>query len=162
LRQGDIKLTDVLEQTTQSAEETQQLGFELMKKYVHYLGYKSVIFALQGELGAGKTQLSKGIARALNISDEVQSPTFIIEKEYSVKDKHLYHIDTWRLFDEKELEDLGFLQQVEEGNVFVIEWADKVRGLIEQVSTDAAIVWVRLQYGANETERAIMVSDSSM
>jgi L-threonylcarbamoyladenylate synthase len=161
LRQGSIKLNEVLEKKTESAEETQLLGFDLMKKYVHHLGYKSVVFALQGELGAGKTQMSKGIARALEVPDLIQSPTFTIENEYVIKDKHLYHIDTWRLFESQELVDLGFIQQVEDGNVFVIEWADKVRELIEQVSTDAVIVWVGLEYGKVEDERLIKVSDYS-
>ncbi|MDQ3098533.1 MAG: L-threonylcarbamoyladenylate synthase [bacterium] len=162
LRQGSINLNQVLETKTHSADETQQLGYDLMKKYVHHLGYKSVIFALQGELGAGKTQMSKGIARALEIPDLIQSPTFSIENEYVIKNKYLYHIDTWRLSGSHELLDLNFVTHVEEGNVFIIEWADKVRDVIEQVSSDAIIVWVGLQYGENENQRLIKVSDYSL
>jgi tRNA threonylcarbamoyl adenosine modification protein YjeE len=150
LRQGNIKLTPVLERTTHSPEETQALGIELLNKYKHYFGYKSVIFALQGELGAGKTEMTKGIAKVLGIKDTINSPTFIIEKEYNIetvpdsylseKKPMLYHIDTWRLFDGAELKQLGFFDQVSKGNVFSIEWADKVTELFERISEDAVIV----------------------
>ncbi len=159
LRQGSLKLTEVLERKTESAEETQELGRELMDKYLSYLGTKSIVFALQGELGAGKTQLSKGIARALGVQEVVQSPTFTIENEYPFESGILYHIDTWRLFDEQELLDLDFIKQIDEGNIFVIEWADRVQNLIERISSDAVIVWVGLQYGSYENERIITVSD---
>jgi L-threonylcarbamoyladenylate synthase len=169
LRQGNIKLTDVLTRRTSSPEQTQELGEELLSKYKHYLGYKSVIFALQGELGAGKTEMTKGIARALGIPEAISSPTFIIEKEYTLhflegsfadtKAIKLFHIDTWRLSDAQELSDLGFENHVEEGNVFVIEWADKVQDLIESVSGESVIVWVHVVYGNSLTERIVTVSD---
>jgi tRNA threonylcarbamoyl adenosine modification protein YjeE len=169
LRQGTIKLTEVLMRDTHAPEETQKLGEELLSKYKHYLGYKSVIFALQGELGAGKTEMTKGIARALGVKDAISSPTFIIEKEYRLnfvgnsylheRQPYLYHIDTWRLFDQSELEDLGFVTKVAENNVFVVEWADRVSELMERVSEDAVIIWVKLEYGKEFTERKIKVSD---
>ncbi len=169
LRQGDIHLVPLFTKQTHSPEETQQLGEELIKKYQHYLGYKSVIFALQGELGAGKTEFTKGVAEALGITDPIQSPTFIIEKEYSVAvpdDSHLsnkkpflYHIDTWRLFEPLELEELGFINQVAAGNIFSIEWADKVTELFKRVSEDAVIVWIKIEHGTSETSRTITVSD---
>ncbi len=169
LRQGNIKLTPVLERVTNSGAETQKLGQEIFKKYQHYMGYKSVILAMQGELGAGKTEMTKGIAKLLGVKENVNSPTFIIEKEYKVsvatksylskKKPFLYHIDTWRLFDSTELKTLGFFEQVAKGNVFVIEWADKVTEVFEKVSEDAVIVWIKIEHGKNETERKITVSD---
>jgi tRNA threonylcarbamoyl adenosine modification protein YjeE len=169
LRQGNIKLTPVLERTTHSPEETQALGIELLNKYKHYFGYKSVIFALQGELGAGKTEMTKGIAKVLGIKDTINSPTFIIEKEYNIetvpdsylseKKPMLYHIDTWRLFDGAELKQLGFFDQVSKGNVFSIEWADKVTELFERISEDAVIVWIKIEHKDNSNTRIITVSD---
>lgn len=169
LRQGNIKLTPVLEKTTHSPEETQELGVELTKKYKHYLGYKSVIFAMQGELGAGKTEMTKGVARALGVPQEINSPTFTIEKEYSIElpkesflEEHrplLYHIDTWRMFETAELTELGFLTQVSRGNMFVIEWADKVTELFEKVAEDAVIIWITIEHGDAENTRQITVSD---
>lgn len=169
VRQGAVKLTPVFEKVTVSPEETQQIGMDLITKYKHYLGYKSVIFALQGDLGAGKTEMTKGIGKALGIAEPINSPTFIIEKEYALaavsgsyleaRQPKLYHIDTWRLFESSELEQLGFMKQVAEGNVFSVEWADKVLPLLERVSEDAVIVWVKIEHGASEQERKIVVSD---
>lgn len=169
LRQGNIKLTPILDRKTESPEETQTLGAELIKKYKHYLGYKSVVFAMQGELGAGKTEMTKGIARELGVKESINSPTFIIEKEYhidTVSDSYLaekkpllYHIDTWRIFETAELEQLGFIEQVAQGNVFVVEWADKVPELFEQIAEDAVIIWIKIEHGETETERNITVSN---
>lgn len=168
LRQGDIKLVPVMTETTHSPEGTQALGERILKKYQHYLGYKSVIFAMQGELGAGKTEMTKGIARALGIPDAIQSPTFIVEKEYAIdgvkdsfvaeKETMLYHIDTWRLFESSELEEIGFIEQVAAGNVFVVEWADKVLDLLTRVAEDAVVVWVKIDHGDGDTTRTITVS----
>lgn len=169
LRQGSLKLTDVLERDTKCAEETQLLGQQLMKRYQPHLGYKSVIFALQGEMGAGKTEMTKGIARELNIKEAIQSPTFIIEREYPIPTvegsfvseikPRLFHIDTWRLVEPSEIEQLGFFDKVAQGNVFVIEWADRIQNLLERLTDDSAIVWVKIEYGNQEDSRKIMVSD---
>lgn len=169
LRQGTIKLTPILERTTSSPEETQELGIELLNKYKHYLGYKSVIFAMQGELGAGKTEMTKGIAKILGVKEVINSPTFIIEKEYKIetvsdsyleeKKPTLYHMDTWRVHEASEIEELGFFDQVLAGNVFAIEWADKIADLFEKVSPDAVIVWIKIEHGEKENTRHIIVSD---
>ncbi len=171
LRQGDMKLTEVEKLKTENGEETQSFGAKLISKYKHYLGYKSVILALEGELGAGKTEMTKGIASALGIKGAVQSPTFIIEKEYSIetvagsysaeKNPKLYHLDTWRLTDENELEELGLLDKINEGHVFSIEWANKVPGFLSKASENAIIIWVKIEHGPHENERIITVSDYS-
>ena len=152
LRQGSLKLQEIVKRTTYSAEETSELGRELMQRYLVHVGYKSIIFALQGDLGAGKTQMTKGIAAILGVEETVDSPTYVIEKEYLIHGKSnsyieerrsfLYHIDTWRLQNAAELEQMGFIQRVAVGNVFVLEWADRVQDVLERVRDDAVLVWV--------------------
>jgi len=169
LRQGDIKLTTILEKTTNSPDKTQILGKDILKRYQHYMGYKSLIFAMQGELGAGKTEMTKGIAKALGVTETVSSPTFIIENEYQIstlpdsylseKKPTLYHIDTWKMFESSELEQIGFFEQVSKNNVFVVEWADKVADVFEKVSEDAVILWIKIEHSSLENERMITVSD---
>lgn len=169
LRQGDIKLIPLLKKRTISPEDTQELGIEILNKYKHYLGYKSIIFALQGELGTGKTEMTRGIAKTLGIAEGISSPTFIIEKEYTIKTTPksylsnkkptLYHIDTWRLFESSELEELGFFDKVAKGNIFVIEWADKVIDLFKNISEDAVIIWIKIEHQKKESERLITVSN---
>ncbi|MBP9758806.1 threonylcarbamoyl-AMP synthase [Candidatus Dojkabacteria bacterium] len=168
LRQGEIKFENEEKQVSESAEMTQQIGQKLMSKYRHYLGYKSIIFAMQGELGTGKTQMTKGIGRALGVKESITSPTFIIESNYDIekpegsfiekKQIELIHIDTWRLQTGDELLEMDFLKQIEEGNVFVIEWADKILPMLDKVKADSILVWVKIIYLEKENQREVTIS----
>ena len=75
------------------------------------------------------------------------------------KKQKLYHLDTWRLTDENELEELGLLQKISEGHVFSIEWANKVPGFLSKASENAIIIWIKIEHGSTEDERVITVSD---
>ncbi|NTV79795.1 MAG: tRNA (adenosine(37)-N6)-threonylcarbamoyltransferase complex ATPase subunit type 1 TsaE [Clostridiales bacterium] len=133
LRQGKLEFENALiknkkieEKKTKLTEETIQLGMEFADKYLDE--DTSVVVALSGELGAGKTQFTKGIAQSLNITEIVNSPTYTIINEYPYirngNKKVLAHMDTWRL-ENDELEKSGLIQHLEQGNIVVIEWADK-------------------------------------
>lgn len=168
LRQGEIKFENKEVFVSDSTEMTQEIGEKLMSKYKHYLGYKSIIFAMQGELGTGKTQMTKGIGRALGVRESITSPTFIIESNYDIekpegsfiekKNIELIHIDTWRLQTGDELLEMDFLKQIEDGNVFVIEWADKILSILDKVRSDAVLVWVKIIYLEKENQREITIS----
>jgi tRNA threonylcarbamoyladenosine biosynthesis protein TsaE len=99
-------------------EETFALAVRLGKQL-----FKGAIITLEGDLGAGKTTFTKGIAHGLNITATVNSPTFTIIKEYD-GDLKLYHIDAYRL--ENGQEDLGFDDYFYGDGVTVIEWASKI------------------------------------
>jgi L-threonylcarbamoyladenylate synthase len=152
LRQGEVKLKDKNELLSRNEEATQNVGKELFQKYENYLGTRPIIFALEGEMGAGKTQFAKGLARAMGIKDEIVSPTFNLVLEYP----HLNHIDAWRLQDISELESLGFIQMLEDKNgVIVVEWADRVLSAIKSRRDQAVVVLVKIEYGKGETDRLI-------
>jgi len=85
------------------------------------------IVALQGELGAGKTALTRGIAAGLGIKANVSSPTFTIVNEYP-GDPPLFHFDMYRLKSENELFDIGWDDYHDRGGVCVMEWSDKIHG----------------------------------
>ncbi len=163
LRQGEIKLSSQKSIRSESQGETIELGEKLMKQYKHYLGFKSVVFALQGNLGAGKTQFTKGIARALGVKERIVSPTFILERDYQFsygnKIHHFYHIDTWRMFSDQEFLDLGFAKLIDSSAVFAIEWAEKVSGVLKQYSDEAKVIWIKIAHGKKENERKIGWSD---
>ncbi|MBI5400249.1 tRNA (adenosine(37)-N6)-threonylcarbamoyltransferase complex ATPase subunit type 1 TsaE [Candidatus Saganbacteria bacterium] len=103
-----------------STEETFALG----KKLGVVLEANDII-ALHGDLGAGKTTLTQGIARGLDVKDFVASPTFIIINEYAGR-LPLFHIDLYRLNQEVEIENLGITEYFQRGGVCVIEWAEKL------------------------------------
>jgi len=92
---------------------------------------KATVLALSGDLGAGKTTLTKGFANALGILDIVNSPTFNILKKYSVPDnklfKHLVHIDAYRLANSHDLISIGFSDLIRDpSNLIIIEWPERV------------------------------------
>ena len=152
LRQGDVKIKDKTEILSRSEEATQNLAKELLQKHDTYLGKRAIVFALEGPMGAGKTQFTKGLGKALGIKDEVISPTYTIEEEY---ENRLIHIDTWRMEDAEEFRNLNFKKRVNDNSVIAIEWADKVANEIRRFIEDAIIVWVKISYGEKENERKI-------
>ncbi|NPU84577.1 MAG: tRNA (adenosine(37)-N6)-threonylcarbamoyltransferase complex ATPase subunit type 1 TsaE [Syntrophaceae bacterium] len=107
------------------------------------------VVALTGELGAGKTCLTQGIAEGLGISGEyrITSPTFTLVNEYPGR-LTLYHVDVYRLAGQADLYDLGFDEFSEGRGVVVIEWAEKIR---ESVPEGA--LWIFLSYVDDATRR---------
>ena len=85
------------------------------------------LIALMGELGAGKTQLAKGVAEGLGITSVVNSPTFVLMNEH-VGRLRLYHVDAYRLDDPEEAVDAGLIDDRQSDGVVVVEWADRLDG----------------------------------
>lgn len=106
--------------TSKSATETERAGEQLAPKL-----RPGDVLALAGDLGAGKTQLVKGIARGLGSAQSVTSPTFTLVHEYADGRVPLYHFDFYRLDEVAALRALGFEEYLEGDGVCVIEWADK-------------------------------------
>lgn len=101
------------------------------------------IVCLQGELGAGKTHLAKGIAAGLGVSECVTSPTFIIVNEYSVPRERfkMYHIDLYRVESLAEAVATGLDEYWSGGDICVVEWAERARRLLP-----GDRLWVNLEY----------------
>ena len=105
------------------------------KEYGHKLAEElkpGQVIALIGDLGTGKTTLTKAIAEGLNIKESISSPTFSIIKEYTSGSLPLYHFDVYRLSDPEEMYDLGYEEYFFGQGVTVVEWADKVMKLLPQ------------------------------
>ncbi len=150
LRQGGIKFGNSVKVLSRGEENTQNIAKELWQKYEKHYKQRAIIFALEGPMGAGKTQFTKGLAKALGIKEQVVSPSFDIEINYENK---LAHLDVWRIKDKKELEALGFSKLINDKTVIAIEWADKVSDIVRKHSEDAIVVWVKIKYGKKENER---------
>ncbi len=117
---------------TNSFEETQQFGFELAQN----LNDVKVI-ALHGDLGAGKTTFVQGFAKGLGITKQIISPTFIIMRTYDIGDKNFYHVDLYRIEDEKDVEGLGLLEIIkDDSSIVVIEWPEKIENLLPDKRID--------------------------
>ncbi len=118
-------LSSRAELVTRSAGETEELGARLGR----LLGPGDVV-ALSGELGAGKTQLVRGICRGLEVpEDEVASPTFAIVASYAGR-LPVHHADFYRLSGEDELHATGFSDLLGAGGVLLVEWAERIPGAL--------------------------------
>lgn len=106
--------------TSLNVEETQRIAAALAKVVV-----PGTVIALEGDLGAGKTHFTQGLARGLGIGEAVTSPTFNVMSVYDQGRLPLYHFDLYRLEDALELEDIAFYDYVEADGVSCIEWAAK-------------------------------------
>lgn len=127
----------VREYTTQSAEDTVALGRELAK---HLRDSRLVL--LRGDLGTGKTTLIKGIAEGFAAAerDEVTSPTFTLVHEYHGPDRTLFHIDLYRIDNDRELATLGLEDTLlEPGNILLVEWGEKFPRFIRDLDAEIAI-----------------------
>ena len=108
-----------------SPEETEAIASDLAQN-----ADAGSIYTLSGDLGAGKTVFAKGFAKGLGISAPVTSPTFTIVNEYKEGRIPLIHFDVYRLGEAEELYDTGFEDYLSRGGVCLIEWAERVEGLI--------------------------------
>jgi tRNA threonylcarbamoyladenosine biosynthesis protein TsaE len=126
-----------------SEAETIEFGLELAK------GLKAGdIVCLMGELGTGKTTLTKAIAKGLGITDSVTSPTFTIIQEYSGGRLPLYHFDVYRVTDPQEMFEIGAFEYFDGNGVCVIEWANNIMEIIPEES-----IVIHIYYGKEEGAR---------
>jgi tRNA threonylcarbamoyladenosine biosynthesis protein TsaE len=109
---------------TNSPEET----FSFAEKLARFLK-EGMVIAITGELGAGKTLFAQGIARGLGVKDTVTSPTYTIINEYCGQ-VPFYHLDLYRLEDEREILELGLEEYLESSGVVLIEWPERVENLL--------------------------------
>ena len=109
---------------------------------------KGDVIALVGDLGTGKTTLSKYIAEALGITETITSPTFTIVQEYHSGRLPLYHFDVYRVDDIEEMYRIGYEEYFYGEGVGIVEWADIVEEIIPE---DAKVIFI--EYGEDEGER---------
>lgn len=115
-----------IELITNSANDTIEFG-----KSVARAVEKGAVISLVGDLGAGKTTFTKGVARGLGIMDNVTSPTFTILNEYVGEEKRLYHFDFYRIEDPDELVELGFEDYFPSADgLTIVEWVEKAPSVL--------------------------------
>ncbi len=118
---------------TKNEEETIKLA-----EKIGLLLKKGDILAMKGDLASGKTTFTKGIAKALKIEDNITSPTFCLINEYEGEKENekikLYHFDVYRLSGEEEFLNLGSEEILYGEGICVIEWSEKVEGLLPKKS----------------------------
>jgi len=116
-----------MEWMTNSAQETEQLGERLGRKLT-----PGAVIAYTGDLGAGKTAFTRGLARGLDVPERVTSPTFTIVNEYEGGRLPLFHFDMYRLGGADELFDIGWEDYLARGGVCAVEWSENVDEVLDQ------------------------------
>ena len=131
-----------------STEQTRALG-----ERIGALLEPGDVLVLTVDLGAGKTQLTKGIARAMGVADEVTSPTFALEAVHEGARMPLYHFDLYRLRDADELGDAGLWDALGGDGPCVIEWGEQFADEIGDERLDVYVTRLEEQAGPGEEPR---------
>lgn len=131
---------------TNNAKETEQLGRLIGESLIG-----GEIIAMTGDLGAGKTTMTKSIAKGLNIDEHITSPTFTIVNEYDGRLK-LFHFDVYRIGDIEEMYDIGYEEYFYSGGVCIIEWANLIEEILPKNTINIEI------YSLDENKREIMIT----
>ena len=134
-----------MEFITNSPEETEKIGEKLAKALP-----AGTILAYRGDLGAGKTAFTRGIARGLGIVDIVTSPTYTIVNEYLSGRLPLFHFDMYRLRSADDLFDIGWEDYLDRNGICAVEWSENVAEAME----DAVFITIQK---TGESSRRIIV-----
>lgn len=134
-----------MEFLTKNEGETQQLGRRMGEKLT-----PGVVVAYTGDLGAGKTAFTRGLAQGLGIADRVTSPTFNIVNEYEGGRLPLFHFDLYRLGGADELFDIGWEDYLARGGVCAVEWSENAQGALE-----GPYIKVDIRRGDSDSQRVI-------
>ena len=119
-----------MEFITTSPEETEQVGIRLAEKLL-----PGAVIAYTGDLGAGKTAFTRGLAKGLGASERVTSPTYTIVNEYLSGRLPLFHFDMYRLSSSDELWDIGWEDYLTRGGICAVEWSENVADALENPIT---------------------------
>ena len=134
-----------MEFLTNSPEETEAIGKRLGQALK-----PGAVIAYQGDLGAGKTAFTRGVALGLGAKEQVTSPTYTIVNEYLGGRLPLFHFDMYRLASSDDLWDIGWEDYLERGGVCAVEWSENVDDAMENA------IWVTI-HKTGETSRRIEI-----
>ena len=138
------------EYITNSAQQTEQLGEKLGQILT-----PGTVLAYTGDLGAGKTAFTRGLARGLEIPERITSPTFTIVNEYEGGRLPLFHFDMYRLGSSDELFDIGWEDYLIRGGVCAVEWSENVDDVL-----DADTIRVDIRRGDSDDQRRITITNA--
>ena len=138
------------EYITNSAQQTEQLGEKLGQILT-----PGTVLAYTGDLGAGKTAFTRGLARGLEIPERITSPTFTIVNEYEGGRLPLFHFDMYRLGSSDELFDIGWEDYLVRGGVCAVEWSENVDDVL-----DSDTIRVDIRRGESDDQRRITITNA--
>lgn len=146
-------MEEYVEYLSKSPEDTARIAAEIASQL-----RAGDIILYEGDMGAGKTTFTKGLAAALGITDPVTSPTFALVNEYTEGRLPLFHFDLYRIDSYDDLYAIGFLDYLDRGGIIAAEWSENIEGLEQELSGDSTrtILKIRIEK-SGENERRIKV-----
>lgn len=147
-------MEEYVEYISESPEDTARIAAEIATQL-----RAGDIILYEGDMGAGKTTFTKGLAAALGITDPVTSPTFALVNEYTEGRLPLFHFDLYRIDSYDDLYAIGFLDYLDRGGIIAAEWSENIEGLEQELSGDSTrtILKIRIEK-SGDSERRIKVS----
>ena len=139
--------------TSHSPAETEALGEKLGRTVE-----RGRVIALSGDLGAGKTQFVRGLARGLGFAGRVHSPTFTLVNEYGGGRLKLFHLDLYRLETAEQIRSAGIEEYLSPEGVSVIEWAERLNAECRMQNAENKMIEVRIEI-LSENQREITYDD---
>ncbi|MBP9691179.1 threonylcarbamoyl-AMP synthase [Candidatus Woesebacteria bacterium] len=165
LRSGDIIFENEDTFQSHSASQTRKLGAFILDRALKANSGKPLVFILKGDLGAGKTEITRGIASVLGI-EKVVSPTFVISYEYPIpttsyqlptSNYNLFvHCDLYNIEDPAEFKHLGLTDYLDKKSIMVIEWGERMGAMYETFKEKSDVIFIEIEH-VNEGERKIEV-----
>ena len=139
-----------MELLSHSPEDTEDIGARLAEQLE-----PGAVVAFTGDLGAGKTAFTRGLARGLGIPDRITSPTFTIVNEYEGGRLPLFHFDLYRMDSPEELFDIGWEEYLARGGVCAVEWSEHAQDAFEEEP-----IWVDIRRGESDDQRLISIRNA--
>ncbi|MFA6296832.1 MAG: tRNA (adenosine(37)-N6)-threonylcarbamoyltransferase complex ATPase subunit type 1 TsaE [Patescibacteria group bacterium] len=142
-----------MEIISKSSQQTQDIAHKLAQQL-----NGGEILCFSGELGAGKTTFIQGLAKGLEIKENLTSPTFVIFKKYPAKNNlEFYHFDLYRIHDPQEILDLGYTEIINnKKNISAIEWSEKIKDQIPLKN----VIHINLEY-LDKDQRKIIINENN-
>jgi tRNA threonylcarbamoyladenosine biosynthesis protein TsaE len=149
---------------SKNIKHTEKIAQDFLKCLLNKKNKNACVVGLSGELGAGKTAFTQAIAKTLGIKRRVNSPTFVIMKRYTLKHKNfenLFHLDAYRLKNEKELVHLGWEEIIANPKYLVfIEWPENIIKAMPKKYHKVSISHLPAQVGTKEGHRSFEIKTS--
>ncbi|TSC96142.1 MAG: putative ATP/GTP hydrolase [Parcubacteria group bacterium Athens1014_26] len=147
---------------SKSKIQTQKFAAGLAKKILKQPIKNTVVLALSGELGSGKTTFVQGFMKGLGVKHHITSPTFIIFRKHKIEGMcfgYVYHFDLYRIEKSKEIIDLGFKKIInpptsEFKNLILIEWPEKIKNILPKDT-----MWIEFGHGKQINIRKINIKN---
>ena len=142
-------MEEYVEYISRSPEDTARISAEIATQL-----RAGDIILYEGDMGAGKTTFTKGLAAALGITDPVTSPTFALVNEYTEGRLPLFHFDLYRIDSYDDLYAIGFFDYLDRGGILAVEWSENIPGLADELEN----VWTVdiVKNGENSREITIL------